>query len=244
MGRVSFDEPPARTLSPTPRKPLDSLEYLLYSSFRVFTLAAVAAALRATMTKENTKTRILDIALELFNQEGSHSVSTNHIAEAMGISPGNLYYHYLNKEEVVRALFERLVEEWAVVYRLPEDRMPNLEDLDQMLTGNFAALWRYRFIYREQMALAQRDPQFKQRYQEVRAAGFENFRGLLEVFAKGGIIEKPRNKQEVEELAQLLWIVGDFWLSFIELGGVEFSPERSQEGIRLFRRILRPYLKG
>lgn len=195
------------------------------------------------MIKENTKTRILDIALELFNTEGSHSVSTNHIAQAMGISPGNLYYHYRNKEEMVRALFERLVQEWGVVYSLPQNRMPTLEDLESMLKGNFAALWRYRFIYREQMALTQRDPEFRQRYQEVRHGGFENFRGLLEVFARGGIIEKPSNQEEIEELAQLLWIVGDFWLSFVELGGEEIGPEHMQQGVKLFWHILRPYLR-
>ena len=53
--------------------------------------------------------RILDAALALFNDSGTARISTNHIAAAAGISPGNLYYHFQNKEEIIRALFERTV---------------------------------------------------------------------------------------------------------------------------------------
>lgn len=59
------------------------------------------------------------------------------------MSPGNLYYHYRNKEDIVRGLFERLSAEWRVLYTLPEDRGPTLTDLDGMLRGHFQALWRY-----------------------------------------------------------------------------------------------------
>ena len=54
-----------------------------------------------------TKTRILDTALDLFNRHGERNVTTNHIAEALGISPGNLYYHFRNKTAIVAALFQR-----------------------------------------------------------------------------------------------------------------------------------------
>ena len=59
------------------------------------------------------------------------------------MSPGNLYYHYGNKEDIVRGLFERLSAEWRVLDTLPEDRGPTLTDLDGMLRGHFQALWRY-----------------------------------------------------------------------------------------------------
>ena len=54
-----------------------------------------------------TAERILETALEMFNRFGEPNVSTTAISTEMGISPGNLYYHYPAKDELVNALFER-----------------------------------------------------------------------------------------------------------------------------------------
>ena len=63
----------------------------------------------AHRSKSNRRELILTAALKLFNEQGSHKVTTNHIAKAIGISPGNLYYHFKNKEHIIRELLERLI---------------------------------------------------------------------------------------------------------------------------------------
>jgi AcrR family transcriptional regulator len=70
----------------------------------------------------STRDNILDAALELFNEQGTAAVSTNHIAAAINISPGNLYYHFRNKQDIIRSLFERLFAAWGETYQLPPDR--------------------------------------------------------------------------------------------------------------------------
>jgi len=57
--------------------------------------------------RAKTRDRILDASLELFNAQGERGVSTNHIAAHLGISPGNLYYHFANKQAIVAELFRR-----------------------------------------------------------------------------------------------------------------------------------------
>ena len=54
------------------------------------------------IAKVNTYTRIINASLALFNEEGERNISTNHIAAHLGISPGNLYYHFRNKDEIIR----------------------------------------------------------------------------------------------------------------------------------------------
>ena len=64
----------------------------------------------------NTADAILETALTLFNRNGASSVSTRHIADEMRISPGNLYYHFRNREEIVRALMQRMIDEFSGMF--------------------------------------------------------------------------------------------------------------------------------
>jgi len=71
-----------------------------------------------------TKELILDTGIRLFNEKGTAAVSTNQIAEACGISPGNLYYHYTSKEDIIRAIFERMFGVWDTTFELPAGHQP------------------------------------------------------------------------------------------------------------------------
>ncbi|MEO8876132.1 MAG: helix-turn-helix domain-containing protein, partial [Polyangiaceae bacterium] len=64
----------------------------------------VASKKRATAISDpdadlSTKDRVLHMAVRMFNRQGTSAVTTNHIAAELGMSPGNLYYHYRNKED-------------------------------------------------------------------------------------------------------------------------------------------------
>src|ERR671912_242271 len=101
----------------------------------------------------STRERIIDTASELFNAEGTATVSTNHIAKAAGISPGNLYYHFRNKEEIIRAIYARLRPIWETASALPANRPPTVADLRRILANHARVVWAYRFYYRELPAL-------------------------------------------------------------------------------------------
>jgi AcrR family transcriptional regulator len=191
-----------------------------------------------------TKDRILDAALALFNERGTDNVTTNHIAEALGMSPGNLYYHYRNKAEIVRALFLRIQGEWATNYAVPEGSMPSIEMMEGMLAGNFAIQARYRFFFRDLTLLLNADPELAAGYRAYRTQGMANTVFLIRLFAEAGVIESPGDAEAIDDLAQLLWLVGDFWLVFKDVGGAPFTQADSDHGVRMFRRILTPYLKG
>ena len=75
-----------------------------------------------------TRDRILECALALFNQEGEPNVSTLEIANELGISPGNLYYHFHGKEPLVLELFERFQHEMAPLLNPPAEAQLEAED--------------------------------------------------------------------------------------------------------------------
>ena len=192
----------------------------------------------------DTKTRILDAALALFNEQGTAKITTNHIAEALGMSPGNLYYHYRNKAEIVRGLFARIQGEWATNYAVPPATMPSIPMMEAMLAGNFDIQARYRFFFRDLTLLLNADPDLAASYQANRETGLANTKFLISLFIDAGVLNPLGDAEALDDIAQLLWLVGDFWLVFKDTGGAEFSPADSDQGVRMFRRILTPYLKG
>ena len=188
----------------------------------------------------SNRERVLEAALSLFNEQGTGAVSTNHIAESAGISPGNLYYHFRNKEEIIHALFERLFAAWGEAFQLPDDQAPSLADLDAMIAANYELIWEYCFAYREQAALLRNDPELQERYLTVRRRGYEGFAALIDAFVAAGVLSRPADSQELAVLTELCWIVSEQWPVNLELSGRPFDADGIMEGAALMRWILRP----
>jgi AcrR family transcriptional regulator len=189
-----------------------------------------------------TRERILATALRLFNESGTAPVSTNHIADALGISPGNLYYHFRNKEEIVRALFEQQFARWDEPNSLSNDRMPTLADLQQIVRATFVTAWEYRFMYRELIALLRRDAQLHQRWVEIRARGFAGFRELVDLFVAAGVLRAPNDPAAVTRLAELCWLIAEFWLASVEVSGETVDAIQMERGVGLMLQVLDPFI--
>ena len=195
-------------------------------------------------SKGATKTRegILATALRLFNESGTAAVSTNHIAEAFGISPGNLYYHFHNKEEIIRGLFEQQFAWSDHLYAFPEDRPPNLTDLRGVVSASFEMNWHFRFIFRELIALLRRDTALEKRWIEVRKRGFDGFHELMQTFVDAGVLRAPADKAQVTRLAELCWLIAEFWLPSVEVSGHTVDTGYINHGIELMMQVLAPFI--
>jgi len=105
-----------------------------------------------------TRERILETGLALFNRDGAPQVTTANIADEMNISPGNLYYHFDNKEEIVFELYARYEEGVLPLYADRAGRPLDVDDLWLWLHLLFEQMWRYRFLYRDLDQLTSQDP--------------------------------------------------------------------------------------
>jgi AcrR family transcriptional regulator len=186
---------------------------------------------------------VLDTAVTLFNEQGTAAISTNHIAEAAGISPGNLYYHFKNKDDIIRAIFDRMVEDWNVVYLIPTDAAFDLTVLRGALRQNFDLLWRYRFFYRELGALVRHDRQLGKRHKAIQEQRQREQLALFDRLAAAGVFKWPRKRAEVEETLTIAWIVGNYWLAHLESSGETVTPELMQQGVELILRLFTPYFE-
>ncbi len=105
-----------------------------------------------------TRDRILECALQLFNEQGEPNVTTLEIATEMGISPGNLYYHFHGKEPLILALFERFHNELAPLLNPPANARLDVEDYWLFLHLIVERLAQYRFLFQDLSNLAGRLP--------------------------------------------------------------------------------------
>lgn len=190
-----------------------------------------------------TKDRIVNTAIKLFNQKGTKAVSTNHIAAAAGISPGNLYYHFRNKEEIIREIFRRIVEftgsesSYGSGFRV----MPSLENMEAVFKRVFILHWEYRFLYREFNALLNRDKELRAAIIKDQKNRLIEVRGSIIDFINAGIF-RPMHESEIEFLKTSLWIIGTYWHAFLESGGKKITIARVEEGVDMMRKLLRPYM--
>src|SRR5207248_2542659 len=92
-----------------------------------------------------TRERILELSLRLFNEFGEPNITTTVIAEEMNISPGNLYYHFRNKDDIVNSIFAQFEAEIERILTVPAGRRSNMQDVWLYLHHMFELIWRYRF---------------------------------------------------------------------------------------------------
>lgn len=89
-----------------------------------------------------TRDKIVYAALELFNQHGERNITTNHIADHIEISPGNLYYHFRNKQEIVREIFALYSAELLERFTPIQGSQESLTMLKSYLDSIFTLMWK------------------------------------------------------------------------------------------------------
>lgn len=114
-----------------------------------------------------TRERILQTSLELFNALGEPHVTTADIAAEMNISPGNLYYHFRNKDEIVAELFAAHERDVVPLFAEPPAGRGDVEDLWLLLHLLLERMQAYRFFYRDLMDLTARYPRIGRRFADL-----------------------------------------------------------------------------
>ncbi len=185
-----------------------------------------------------TKEKILLQSIELFNRNGVSPVTTNHIAKAMNISPGNLYFHYANKEEIILELFKRMCSETYAMWRPRQlAKMSPLQFVDM----NFDLYWKYRFLHREMYALRRKDIVLARRWRTHLAKMMQLMQILYRRWVRQGIMIQITKKQELIYVSESLLAMATTLLQFFESAEKQPGKGSSERGRRHVARLLLPY---
>jgi len=187
-----------------------------------------------------TKERIIETAINLFNEKGTKAVTTNHIAAAMGISPGNLYYHFRNKEEIIRTIFDQMDRAGSGAYGeiIAEHPAGSLAAMEETFLMIQRFNWRFRFFKRELTALILDDPLLRERHIQVHRAMLQLIRHSLESSIGQGVLQ-PMAADELELFGEEIWLLTLFWLNYLEVGGEEINEETLRRGNEIVRQTVR-----
>ena len=164
-----------------------------------------------------TKERILQLSLQLFNERGERSVTTNHIAAELGMSPGNLYYHFRNKNEIIKELMEQYQHQTLEMLALPDDRALDANDKVHYFQVLSSQLWAYRFLHRDVYHLVENNEDFRKMYPRFAGQVMQQGQKIYKGFVNAGLMDMTDS--EIEALIINLWIVLTNWTNFLYMSG-------------------------
>jgi AcrR family transcriptional regulator len=153
---------------------------------------------------------ILEASIKLFNAEGVTRVSLRRIADEIGISHGNLAYHYKNKSEILDAIYTRMQEEMDDAVYPPGNL--TLRHYHELLKRMSRFHDQYRFFYLDMLEITRCYPRVIERYRKTVATRFEQHDLLMADLIGKGLIKPEPEPGFYRAQFRSIWVMSTFWL--------------------------------
>ena len=137
-----------------------------------------------------TKDRIVETALQLFNQHGYGAVSTAALAAACHMAEGNLWYHFKTRAALLDAIAERFAcaIETRLALRPGGDPVANYAALLNAVMEEFRA---FRFLYRDQQNYGDEAAMIRANAPRWLTATFDQIEAHLAALVSAGLLDWP-----------------------------------------------------
>ena len=190
-----------------------------------------------------TRDKIIQASIELFNEQGERNVTTNHIAAHLSISPGNLYYHFRNKEDIILSIYEEYARN-LLLDTFPQVS-PDMKPLDTIILymdAVFQALMKFRFFYANLPVLLAKNPLLHSKYVEVQHTISKRLSEMLVSLREADMM--TFEDDELSDIVSILRLINTFWLSFYQTQNenTEINDSVFLEGVLKILVLLRPYI--
>lgn len=200
----------------------------------------------AKKAPRKTALRILEVTLALFNRFGEPNVSTTLISKELRISPGNLYYHYPAKDEIINALYGRFENALAELLRAAGS-VRELEDAWFFTHSLIELIWEYRFLYRDINDLLSKNRRLEKNFAALLGEKNKALDTMLQSMQAAGSVDiDPRERQTT---ATSMVVLLTYWLSYEYVRDPRHAlePEQAQQalmrGAQHVLNLLSPYMQ-
>lgn len=194
------------------------------------------------MVGMKTKEKIILSSIELFNKSGVVAVTTNHIAKELNISPGNLYFHFRNKEEIIRQIFKLMCRETYALW-LTRKGGKLVHPLD-LIERNFELFWKYRFFHREMYYLRRKDAQLNKAWKAHIKKILRLMMLMYHRWVKAGWMKTIESQEETQFIANVLLATASTFLHFFESAERQPARKHIENGKTYVARLLIHWTQG
>ncbi|SCK01454.1 HTH-type transcriptional repressor KstR2 [uncultured Eubacterium sp.] len=160
--------------------------------------------------KRNTRLEILQTAKALFNERGFNDVSTRDIANALGISKGNLSYYFKRKEDIVEAILEEFPGN-------PPDTPKTMAALNEFLLDMQDTVQENAFYFWHHAQLSQLSPKIKELQREMYRCNVQKLRNAFKRFQEEGYFLLEQVEGQYNRTIDALLLSSIYWLPFCTL---------------------------
>ncbi len=165
----------------------------------------------AKKAPRRTFERIASVTLDLFNRYGEPHVSTTLISSELGISPGNLYYHFPSKDQLVNHLYDQYEASMLTLLDAGGD-VQDIEDAWFFLHTLFEKVWDHRFLYRDLNHLLSGNRHLETHFHAVLERKTLALRQMLESLGQAGLMQI--GPETVRTLSASMAVMVTYWLSY------------------------------
>lgn len=191
--------------------------------------------------RSKTKERILKSALQLFNAEGEETVLPADIAHDLGISPGNLYYHYKGKEPIIEALYNDFEEELKMVLVAPRTAPLEIRDNWVYFYIVFEEIFDFRFFYLNLMPILDRIPSLAARFRALVKEKHRASRAILRQLRDEEVISL--SEAQLDRVAAQVAQHFTHWPAHQRLMHPDLDPKTAiHDGVRSLFAAITPYM--
>jgi AcrR family transcriptional regulator len=192
--------------------------------------------------KNSIKERILEVARTMFNEHGVEAVTVRHLAEELGMSHGNLCYHFPRKEDIIFTLYNRIVEGMSAQVALWNPDKITLSMVLGALHASYELQYHYKFLMIDFVNIMRRIPEIRTHFQAIFSLRKQQFSLVLGLLQEAKLIKSDIPSEQREYLILQNYLMGDFWMSESEILYTGKEADKCRFYARIGTSLLYPYL--
>jgi len=194
---------------------------------------------------KKTRDKIISVAIEEFNARGYAAVNLRELSEIIGLSRGNLTYHFKDKvtllEAIVNEMWDNISADRSKTFELP-----SFENMRQRTKLYYRFQKRYAFIFLD--IQVQTHPAVHERFKEMIEETIENYMQMVALGIQLGTVKEEAVPGTYKSLGHAVWMTSFYRLAQQQTRGISeeedsemliwglILPHLTKKGLKAFKK--------